>query len=283
MNRMKGVIVAAGILMALAAGTAEAASLAGTPAGYDRAKTAEAGYAALYGKEPLPLEKEDPEFTAIMEKYIYGDIRTQSVLNFRDQELVTLAVLTATKHPEWVEKEATGALKGGVSAMDVREAIYQTAPYTGFPDALSALKEADKAFKKAGLELPLEGKAVTDDTNRLDKGVDFQVGTYGERIRRMREEAAANEKPLQDDLSAFCFGDIYTRDSLDLRTREMITVAVIGAMGIEPQFKSHVAGALAAGMSRDEIMGTITVMNPYVGFPKTLNAIRWAKEVFNRK
>ena len=77
------------------------------------------------------------------------------------------------------------------------------------------------------MKLPLEGKAVTNDADRLDKGVDFQVGTYGERIRRMREEAPANQKALQDDLSAFCFGDIYTRDSLDLRTREMITVHLL--------------------------------------------------------
>ncbi|MGN0953842.1 carboxymuconolactone decarboxylase family protein [Dialister sp.] len=281
-RKWKGVIMAAGILLAATAGEAGAASLAGTPEGYDRAQAAEAGYSALYGKSPMALEKEDPEFAGMMKKYIYGDIRTQSVLPLRDQELTTLAVLTATHHPEWVEKEVSGALQGGVSPMDIREAIYQTAPYTGFPDALASLKEADKAFKKAGVKLPLEGKAVTNDADRLDKGVDFQVGTYGERIRRMREEAPANQKALQDDLSAFCFGDIYTRDSLDLRTREMITVAVIGAMGIEPQFKSHVAGALAAGMSQDEVIGTITIMNPYVGFPKTLNALRWAKEVFDR-
>lgn len=218
-----------------------------------------------------------------MKKYMYGDVRTQSVLPFRDHELVTLAVLTATGHSEWVEKEVSGALSGGVSPLDIREAIYQTAPYTGFPDALASLKEAVKAFKKANVKLPLEDRATTDDTNRLDRGVAFQIGTYGERIRRMREEAPANQKPLQDNLSAFCFGDMYTRDSLDLRTREMITIAVIGAMGVEPQFKSHVAGGLAAGLSQDEIISVVTVMNPYVGFPKTLNALRWAGEVFKRK
>ncbi|MDY6084941.1 MAG: carboxymuconolactone decarboxylase family protein [Dialister sp.] len=99
----------------------------------------------------------------------------------------------------------------------------------------------------------------------------------------MGEKAPTNQKPLQDSLSAFYFGDIYTRDSLKLRTREMITIAVIGAMGVEPQFKSHVAGGLAVGLSQDEIVRIVTVMNPYVGFSKTLNVLRWASEGFKRK
>lgn len=100
----------------------------------------------------------------------------------------------------------------------------------------------------------------------------------------MRKNTPANQKHLQDDLSAFCFGDIYTRRSLDLKTREMLTVAAIGTLGNdEPQFKSHVQGYLAAGATEDEVIGVLTVLNPYVGFPRTLNNLRAANEAFPKK
>ncbi len=60
-----------------------------------------------------------------------------------------------------------------------------------------------------------------------------------------------------------------------------ITIAAIGALGTgDAQFKSHVRGTLAAGASQDEVIGVITVMNPYIGFPRTLNCLRIANEVF---
>ena len=99
----------------------------------------------------------------------------------------------------------------------------------------------------------------------------------------MRETTPAYQKHRQDDLSAFCFGDIYTRKGLDLKHREFLTVAAIGTLGIEAQFKSHVIGTLAAGGSKEEVIGIITAMNPYIGFPRTLNLLKYANEIFADK
>ena len=100
----------------------------------------------------------------------------------------------------------------------------------------------------------------------------------------MRDATPDYQKHLQDNLSAFCFGDTYTRGTLNYKTREMITMAVIGAMGgAEPQYKSHVAGTLNSGATNEEVIGVITTMNPYIGFPRTLNALRIANEVFNER
>ena len=100
----------------------------------------------------------------------------------------------------------------------------------------------------------------------------------------MRDTTPDYQKHIQDDLSAFCFGDTYTRGTLDMKTREMLTMAVIGTLGTaEAQYKSHVAGTLEAGATREEVIGVITTMNPYIGFPRTLNALRIANEVFNER
>tara|TARA_Y100000052_G_scaffold20844_1_gene20833 strand:- start:239 stop:625 length:387 start_codon:yes stop_codon:yes gene_type:complete len=82
----------------------------------------------------------------------------------------------------------------------------------------------------------------------------------------------------------FPFGDIYSRPGLDLKTRELITVAALTAMGhCQPQLKVHLHGALNVGCSQQEITETILQMAVYAGFPAALNGIFQAKEVFTER
>ena len=99
-------------------------------------------------------------------------------------------------------------------------------------------------------------------------------------------------KQLTDDLSdiapdlarfvaEFPYGDIYTRSGLDLKTRELITIAAITALNTSPaQLKSHIKGALNVGCTREEIVEVLIQMSVYAGFPAAINGIYSAKEVF---
>ena len=79
----------------------------------------------------------------------------------------------------------------------------------------------------------------------------------------------------------FPFGDIYSRPGLDLRSREVATIAALTAMGnARPQLKVHIQAGLNVGLSRDEIVETIMQMAVYAGFPAALNGLFAAKEVF---
>ena len=77
------------------------------------------------------------------------------------------------------------------------------------------------------------------------------------------------------------FGDIYARPGLDLRSREIATVAALTAMGnAAPQLKVHIGAALHVGLTQDEIVEVIMQMAVYAGFPAALNGLFAAKEVF---
>ena len=79
----------------------------------------------------------------------------------------------------------------------------------------------------------------------------------------------------------FPFGELYTRDVLDLKTRELCTVAALTLQGFAlPQLKVHIDAALRCGASRDEVIEVITQMIAYAGFPAATNALRTAQEVF---
>ena len=82
-------------------------------------------------------------------------------------------------------------------------------------------------------------------------------------------------------LIEFPFGDIYARPGLDLRSREIATIAALTALGnAAPQLKVHIAAGLNVGLTQEEITEVIMQMAVYAGFPAALNGLFAAKDVF---
>lgn len=80
----------------------------------------------------------------------------------------------------------------------------------------------------------------------------------------------------------FAFGDIYPRSGLSLEEREMITIAsLLTAGGCEAQLRVHINGSLNVGLSPEKIIEVFIQCIPYVGFPRVLNAVAVAREVFS--
>ncbi len=103
-------------------------------------------------------------------------------------------------------------------------------------------------------------------------------GEAGERVIDSLKDIAPD---FARYLIEFPFGDIYSRPGLDLKSREIATVAALTALGnAAPQLKVHIQAALNVGCSRLEVVETIMQMAVYAGFPATLNGLFAAKEVF---
>ena len=99
------------------------------------------------------------------------------------------------------------------------------------------------------------------------------------------EQVIESLKDIAPDLARyiieFPFGDIYSRSGLDLKSREIATVAALTAVGnAQPQLKVHIHGALNVGCTCEEVVEVIIQMAVYAGFPAALNGIFAAKEVF---
>ena len=95
-----------------------------------------------------------------------------------------------------------------------------------------------------GVELPLPGQSTTTRETRAEKGLAVQKQIVGDAgVDRLYATAPADEQHIQRYLSANCFGDHYTRTGIDLPTRELLTFALLVALGgCDPQVKGHVAG-----------------------------------------
>jgi 4-carboxymuconolactone decarboxylase len=82
-------------------------------------------------------------------------------------------------------------------------------------------------------------------------------------------------------LFEFPFGDIYSRPGLDLRSREIATIAALAALGhAAPQLKVHIRAGLNVGLTQGEIVEILMQMAVYAGFPAALNGLFAAREVF---
>lgn len=103
----------------------------------------------------------------------------------------------------------------------------------------------------------------------------------GEAGERVIEALAPIAPDFARYIIEFPFGDIYSRASLDLKSREIATIAALAALGnAQPQLKVHIEGALNVGCTRDEIVEVFMQMAVYAGFPAALNALFAAREVF---
>jgi 4-carboxymuconolactone decarboxylase len=116
---------------------------------------------------------------------------------------------------------------------------------------------------------------------RYDRGLRALSAIDGDAGEKVVDALADIAPDFARYLIGFPFGDIYSRPGLDLRAREIATIAALTAMGnAAPQLKVHIEAGLNVGLSRNEITEIIMQMAVYAGFPAALNGLFAAKEVF---
>ncbi len=194
--------------------------------------------------------------------------------------LITTATLTALGAETLLADQIRQALAAGIKPLQLREAMYQGFAYVGIARVSEAEKVLPAQMKAAGLGDQIEDATVVNDRDRFDKGLAIQKGIFGEAIDQIHKSARPDERYLNVDLlTGFCFGDTYTRTGLTLKERELLTFVFIAAMGgCEPQVKAHAGGNISVGNTRKMLIDALVVMLPYIGFPKTLNALAMVNE-----
>lgn len=123
-----------------------------------------------------------------------------------------------------------------------------------------------------------------DNIERRNHGMDVLREIDGDAGVKVIDSLADLSPALGHHVAAFAFGDIYSRPGLDARSRQLVTIGVLTALGgCEPQLKVHIGAALNVGLTPDEIVEAILHATVYAGFPRALNAGFAAKEVFQNR
>lgn len=233
--------------------------------------------APVWKNVPDPtLSSTDPELHEIYQNLIAGEIMPGKGLDGRHKMFVTLAALVAQKALADLERNVEVALDAGLSPLEIRETVYQIAPYVGLAAAAGALEKANAVFRMRNINLPLEPQGTVSRESRFKDGLALQQQIFGkDLIEKMQQNAPQGQKELiVNHLSAWCFGDFYTRKTLDLKIRELVTFTAIVALGgCDPQARAHAQANISVGNSKQDLVDALVTVLPWLGFPRTLNGL----------
>ena len=231
-------------------------------------------------------EGSDGGFMQILQGYIFGDICYTGSLDNPMRELITLTVLSTLNTLPQLKAHVQAALNAGCTPVEIRETIYQCAPFIGFPKTLNAIGTMNEVFVQNGISLPLpEQKTLKSDGQRYERGLELQSPIYGSEIARRYDWLPGEfAQAVPRFLTELCFGDFYTRSGLEKKTRELLTVVLLAALGAaEKQLASHVEGALKLGNTGEEIVCALVHAGAYMGIPRLFNALNACRELLSEK
>ncbi len=241
---------------------------------FDGVKYAPAG-------ETRPMSETNPEYVETFLNFAFDEVYEHGNYDKKLRWMVILASMIAQNTRDRYKVFLAAGLNIGIIPEEIMEIVYQAVPYCGIARVFDIIYDTNEVLEANGVKLPVKGGINVSHDERFMKGLALQKSIFGdENIQNMRDSAPDDEKHIQDYLSANCFGDYYTRSYLDIKTREVLTFAMLISLGgCEAQVKGHIAGNLNVGNDREFLIETVTQLLPYIGYPRSLNALKCIDEV----
>ena len=247
----------------------------------EREANAEATYARLFGTRDAAAPDDDPELGEILRRFIFGDVFDTGVLDDRTRELITVTVLACLQTLPQLKAHTAAALAVGVTPVEIREAVYQLAPFIGFPLTLNAVATINETFRERGVALPLPDQGTVAEADRYARGLAEQLPLYGNEIKdNLADLPAPFDEALPRFLTELCFGDFYTRTGLTLAQRELLVLCALATIGdTSAQLGPHVRACIHVGNSKTTVVAALVHCFPYIGFPRAVAAVRAVKDL----
>jgi 4-carboxymuconolactone decarboxylase len=242
---------------------------------------AKAHHDQLFGERDSALARSDPEFIAYFDNFAFDEILADAAdlddsVDLHTRLLVQLAAtLAAGGLAEFKVLATAGLANAGVNPVELKELVYHAVPYVGLARVFDYLHAVNDILAAAGVELPLPGQATSTPETRHERGQQVQERVVGAgRVTQMHADAPPDCKHFQRYLTGNCFGDTVARGGLDLPTRELLTFAMLAALGgADAQVRGHVTGNINVGNTRARMLAVLTLLVPFIGYPRTLNAL----------
>ncbi len=219
----------------------------------------------------MDLHTTDPEFAERFEYFAFTEVPNDesACLDEKTRFMAILAALIGCGGTEAYREMLSKALENGITPIMAKEIVYQATDYLGYGRMLPFLKCTNEIFKERNISQPLPCQATATLENRLSKGTEAQAEIFGEHMKEAWKSGHINRW-----LAENCFGDYYTRQGLALSERELITFCFLAAQGgCEPQLIAHSKGNMNMGNDREFLIRVISQCLPYIGYPRSLNAI----------
>lgn len=223
--------------------------------------------------------KTDPEFIERFDNFAFDEVVNHSHLDDKTRWLAILATVIGCQGIDEYKALLPAAMNFGVTPVEIKETVYQAVAYLGIGRVFPFLKGTNEVLTSLGITLPLENQSTTTTDDRLEKGRQAQIDIFGDSMRDFYKSGNPDSRHIHYWLTDNCFGDYYTRNGLDYKQREMITFCFLAAQGgCEPQLISHASANMKLGNSKAFLIDVISQCIPYIGYPRSLNALNCVNE-----
>lgn len=226
----------------------------------------------------------DPEFIERFDNFAFDEVVHQGNLDEKTRFTAILAALLGCQGIDEFRAMVPAAMNFGVTPVEIKEITYQAVAYLGIGRVFPFLKAVNEILTEKGISLPLPAQANTTTENRLEKGIQAQVDIFGDSMKEFYKSGPEESRHINHWLADNCFGDYYTRSGLDDKQREMITFCFLAAQGgCEPQLTSHAAANMRIGNDKQFLIDVISACVPFIGYPRSLNALRCVDEAAKKQ
>ena len=230
------------------------------------------------------LAKTDPEFIELFDNFAFDEVVNQDDLDDKTRFMAILATLLGCQGIDEFKLMLTAAYNLGVTPVEMKEIVYQATAYLGIGRTFPFIQAVNDFCRDNDITLPLEQTGTTDPTNRIEKGNQAQVDIFGDHMKGFQNSGPEESRHINKWLAGNCFGDYYTRKGLDYNQREMITFCFLSAQGgCEPKLISHIEANMRIGNDKAFLIKIISQCLPYIGYPRTLNALRCINDAAAKK
>lgn len=222
----------------------------------------------------------DPDLIQVFDNFAFDEVINHDTMDTKKRVLMVMASTIGSQSLTEYKMFVNAALNIGITPVEIKEVLYQSVPYVGIAKVIDFIYATNEILTEHNINLPLESQSTTTPETRYEKGLAKQKEIFGNFIDDLYKNSPKDLLHIQQYLSANCFGDYVTRNGLDVKTREMLTLSFLIALGgTEGQIKGHIQGNANVGNDRKILINLMTQLLPYVGYPRTLNAINCLNEI----
>ena len=227
----------------------------------------------------MNLYETDAEFMKRFERFAYKEIvsRNGKQLDDETRYMAVIASLIGCQGIDTYKMVLPKALDGGLSAAVVKEIVYQAVDYLGMGRILPFLAATNVILEERGVRLPLPEPKIPEDT-LLEKNMQEQERIFGEQMKELWRDDDIHKWLVEN-----CFGDYYS-SALSMQKREILAFCFLMAPGgCEKQLAAHVEANIKLGNDKEVLISVVAQCLPYIGYPRSLNAVACVREAGSKE
>lgn len=245
---------------------------------------AEKNHKELWPDYVSRAKQTDPDLVTVFDNFAFNEILKHNNMPVKERALLLMASAIGGNAQVEFSMFLNAALNVGATPVEAKEILYQAVPYAGMNRVADCLYMMNEIFNERGIALPIESQAVSNPQTRMKVGTELMNRLTGNGVQKMQDDSPKDLLHIQDYLAGNCFGDYVSRSGLDIKFREKVTLTLLISMGgADSQVKGHITINNRVGNSRQDMIDVITQLLPYIGYPRTLNALACLNEVLPSK